>query len=148
MDEDVLAAVVRLNEAEALGLVEPFNGAGNRHGGRRIGSLTARARAVVATAAATKTTTTTKTAAARRTCLHRARDNCRSRYHPVVRQLIGQHCRQISAQGLEEPRWWRVLRSVLVFHVLRRYPAWALWLPAHQPHLAPGEKIFTTAPDP
>ncbi len=62
--------------------------------------------------------------------------------------LIGQHCRQISAQGLEEPRWWRVLRSVLVFHVLRRYPAWALWLPAHQPHLAPGEKIFTTAPDP
>lgn len=62
--------------------------------------------------------------------------------------LMAHACREITDEGLEEPRWWRVLRSVLVFHVLRRYPAWAGWLPAHQPRLAPGESIFTAAPDP
>jgi len=63
-------------------------------------------------------------------------------------RLMAQACREITDEGLEEPRWWRVLRSVLVFHVLRRYPSWAGWLPAHQPRLTPAEKIFTTAPDP
>lgn len=63
-------------------------------------------------------------------------------------QLIAHACREITDEGLEEPRWWRVLRSVLVFHVLRRYPSWAGWLPAHQPRLAPGESIFTAKPDP
>lgn len=62
--------------------------------------------------------------------------------------LIAHACREITDEGLEEPRWWRVLRSVLVFHVLRRYPAWAGWLPAHQPRLTPAEQLFTTAPDP
>jgi cardiolipin synthase len=62
-------------------------------------------------------------------------------------QLIAHACREITDEGLEEPHWWRVLRSVLVFHVLRRYPAWAGWLPAHRPQLASGESIFTAAPD-
>lgn len=62
--------------------------------------------------------------------------------------LIARHCRPVLAEGLGPPRWWQLLRSVLVFHVLRRYPAWALWLPAHRPRLAPGESIFNSAPDP
>jgi cardiolipin synthase len=62
--------------------------------------------------------------------------------------LITHACREVTDQGLEEPRWWRVLRSVLVFHVLRRYPSWAGWLPPHRPRLAPAETIFSAAPDP
>src|SRR5947209_8152887 len=47
MDEDVLAAVVRLHEAEALVLVEPLHLAGDGDGGRRIwGHAAWRTRAV------------------------------------------------------------------------------------------------------
>jgi cardiolipin synthase len=31
---------------------------------------------------------------------------------------------------------WRNLRSFIVFHFLRRFPAWAGWLPAHVPRLS------------
>ena len=31
--------------------------------------------------------------------------------------------------------WGQMVLSYLVFHFLRRFPAWAGWLPAHQPAL-------------
>ncbi len=46
MDEDVLAAVLARHEAEALGVVEPLDLAGDRDGGRRIGSGAARPRRI------------------------------------------------------------------------------------------------------
>lgn len=50
--------------------------------------------------------------------------------------LIAHDCRQIFAADLAESSWWRVVRSFFVFHLLRRYPAWAGWLPAHSPRLS------------
>ncbi|MBT9476979.1 cardiolipin synthase ClsB [Polaromonas sp.] len=50
-------------------------------------------------------------------------------------QLIAQDCRQILPTDLVTWSWWRSVRSFFVFHLLRRYPAWAGWLPAHTPRL-------------
>ena len=38
MDEDVLAAVFARDKAEALGVIEPFDLASDRDGGRRVRS--------------------------------------------------------------------------------------------------------------
>ncbi|MCJ7799675.1 MAG: cardiolipin synthase ClsB [Polaromonas sp.] len=51
-------------------------------------------------------------------------------------ELMTHDCRQILADDLVESSWWRTVRSFFVFHLLRRYPAWAGWLPAHTPRLA------------
>ena len=56
--------------------------------------------------------------------------------------LIEHRCRAVSAEGLPPASRWHLLRSVLVFHVLRRYPAWAGWLPEHRPLLRPAEQAF------
>ncbi len=49
--------------------------------------------------------------------------------------LMQNSCKQIRADELEPSRWWFSLRSFFVFHLLRRYPAWASWLPAHAPRI-------------
>ncbi|UUZ78166.1 cardiolipin synthase ClsB [Polaromonas sp. P1(28)-13] len=54
-----------------------------------------------------------------------------------LNHLMQHSCKQISADDLEKPSAWRTLRSFFVFHLLRRYPAWAGWLPAHAPRLTP-----------
>lgn len=54
-----------------------------------------------------------------------------------LQQLIDRHCRRVQAQDVATARWWHVLRSVLVFHALRRFPAWAARLPVHRPELHP-----------
>jgi cardiolipin synthase len=51
--------------------------------------------------------------------------------------LMQNSCKQIKADELEASRWWFSLRSFFVFHLLRRYPSWASWLPAHAPHIIP-----------
>ncbi len=51
--------------------------------------------------------------------------------------LMKNSCKQIKADELEASRWWFSLRSFFVFHLLRRYPSWASWLPAHAPHIIP-----------
>ncbi len=61
--------------------------------------------------------------------------------------LIGQRCKQILAHELEESSRWRLVRSFFLFHVLRRYPSWAGWLPAHQPRLAPAEQLLKAGAD-
>ncbi len=57
-------------------------------------------------------------------------------------ELICHRCQEIFASPLQESSWWRLLRSFLVFHVLRLYPSWAGWLPAHQPRLTPAENLL------
>lgn len=50
-------------------------------------------------------------------------------------ELMQRGCKQISPGDLVEPNWWRMVRSFFVFHLLRRYPAWAGWLPGHVQYL-------------
>ncbi|MEO6017608.1 MAG: cardiolipin synthase ClsB [Polaromonas sp.] len=54
-----------------------------------------------------------------------------------LEHLIEHSCKQIHHSDLVETTWWRKLRSFFVFHLLRRYPAWAGWLPAHAPRITP-----------
>ena len=58
-----------------------------------------------------------------------------------MRRLMEQHCREVAAERPAPRTAWRLLVSTLVFHMLRRFPAWAERLPAHRP------KIESVAPD-
>ena len=49
--------------------------------------------------------------------------------------LINNSCKQILITDIEESGRWRVIRSFFLFHLLRRYPAWGGWFPAHAPRL-------------
>lgn len=64
-----------------------------------------------------------------------------------LQQLIAHSCKKIEATDLRESRTWQQVRSVFLFHFLRRFPAWAGWLPAHAPKLAsfPSSKIPDSA---
>jgi cardiolipin synthase len=57
-------------------------------------------------------------------------------------QLMQKSCRQILIADVAETGLWVSLRSFFVFHLLRRYPAWFGWLPAHVPRLTPAEKLL------
>jgi hypothetical protein len=52
-------------------------------------------------------------------------------------------CKRITIEDLGEEKPWAVLRSFLAYHFTRRYPAWAMALPRHEPRLFP-----PTAPQP
>ena len=60
-----------------------------------------------------------------------------------LERLIRDSCRTIAIEDIKEPAWWRLARSFIVFHILRRYPSWAGWLPAHVPSLKPAEAMET-----
>ena len=68
-------------------------------------------------------------------------------------QMLGQHleqlmensCKQIQASDVVASGLWVNLRSFLLFHLLRRYPAWFRWLPAHQPQLTPADQVLRSA---
>lgn len=49
--------------------------------------------------------------------------------------LISSSCKQILISDIKESGRWRVIRSFFLFHLLRRYPAWGGWFPAHAPRL-------------
>ena len=53
-----------------------------------------------------------------------------------LQHLINHSCKRIEAKDLTESTAWRQVRSFFLFHLLRRYPAWAGRLPAHAPRLA------------
>ncbi|WP_096698352.1 cardiolipin synthase ClsB [Polaromonas sp. AER18D-145] len=59
-----------------------------------------------------------------------------------LEQLMQDSCTQIHARDVAETGLWASLRSFLVFHLLRRYPAWFGWLPAHTPRLTLAEKLL------
>jgi cardiolipin synthase len=61
-----------------------------------------------------------------------------------LERLMAHSCKPVDpASALQRP-WWQVAASVLAFHVLRRFPAWAGWLPAHKPQLEPAGKYAAT----
>ena len=49
--------------------------------------------------------------------------------------LMDHSCKQIQTSDLAESSRWRVVRSFFLFHLLRWYPAWGGWFPAHAPRL-------------
>jgi len=49
--------------------------------------------------------------------------------------LVERYCREVSARDTRPRPIWRMATSFIVFHFLRRFPAWAGWLPAHTPKL-------------
>ena len=68
-------------------------------------------------------------------------------------QQLGEHlehlmrtsCKQIQAGDVVESGLWVKVRSFFIFHLLRHYPAWFGWLPAHTPHLTPADKLLAEA---
>ena len=50
--------------------------------------------------------------------------------------LIDDHCKAIEPDSVPRGRFWQPLTRPLLFHVLRNFPAWAGWLPAHKPATA------------
>jgi cardiolipin synthase A/B len=52
-----------------------------------------------------------------------------------LEHLMAISCKQILVTDIEESGRWRVIRSFFLFHLLRRYPAWGGWFPAHEPRL-------------
>lgn len=51
--------------------------------------------------------------------------------------LMQKSCREIEASELSEWSGWRLVRSFIIFHLLRWYPSWVGWLPRHAPKLEP-----------
>jgi cardiolipin synthase A/B len=51
--------------------------------------------------------------------------------------LMDNSCKEVDPHQAKARHWWQLAASYLAFHVLRRFPAWAGWLPAHEPTLAP-----------
>lgn len=56
-------------------------------------------------------------------------------------QLMQSSCKQILIGDVPATGLWVMVRSFLVFHLLRRYPAWFGWLPVHTPRLTLSEKL-------
>lgn len=56
-------------------------------------------------------------------------------------ELMQRGCRQIQPSEVAETGIWVRVRSFFVFHLLRRYPAWFGWLPAHTPRLTLAERL-------
>jgi len=56
-----------------------------------------------------------------------------------LEDLVQHKCQEIAAESLGPASGWRIARSFLVFHLLRHYPSWAGWLPAHAPRLVPAQ---------
>ena len=62
-----------------------------------------------------------------------------------LEHLISSGCKQIKASDLPRMGFWGDLRSFFVFHLLRHYPAWFGWLPAHVPRLTHAMKLLAQA---
>ena len=54
-----------------------------------------------------------------------------------LEHLMTHSCKQIRVEDLTEWSGWRLVRSFLIFHVLRWYPSLTGWLPRHAPRLKP-----------
>jgi cardiolipin synthase A/B len=59
--------------------------------------------------------------------------------HERLQDLMAHSCKEIEPDETRGSGWWPSVRSAVVFHVLRHFPSWVSWLPAHEPRL--------TAPD-
>lgn len=53
-----------------------------------------------------------------------------------LQALASEHCQAISQAQMARGVFWRMPLVFLGFHLLRHFPAWTGWLPAHTPKLA------------
>ncbi len=49
-------------------------------------------------------------------------------------ELLEKDCQPVDPASVPRGRFWQPFTRPLLFHVLRRFPAWVGWLPAHTPH--------------
>lgn len=56
-----------------------------------------------------------------------------------LRNLMSRSCTEISAVEGRPGAWWHGIATPVIFHFLRKFPAWAGWLPAHTPRLVSPE---------
>ena len=63
-------------------------------------------------------------------------------------RLMRHDCREVDAAHLGPVRGWALVRSYLAFHVMRKFPQWARWLPRHVPRLLPAAQAGLTPPRP
>lgn len=59
--------------------------------------------------------------------------------HAHLSDVMEHSCTEIEVDATRGAGWWPVLRSTILFHVLRHFPSWVALLPTHAPRL--------TAPD-
>lgn len=57
--------------------------------------------------------------------------------HAHLQHLMGAHCVEIDTAWLPPAGAIALVRSYLAFHVMRKFPRWARWLPPHAPRLQP-----------
>lgn len=53
--------------------------------------------------------------------------------HRRLSHLMNHSCRQVQASPSGPWEGLRLLRSYVVFHLMRWFPTWAGWLPRHEP---------------
>ncbi|CAG2139475.1 cardiolipin synthase ClsB [Cupriavidus numazuensis] len=56
-----------------------------------------------------------------------------------LRNLMSRSCTEVSAVEGGPGAWWHGIATPVIFHFLRKFPAWAGWLPAHTPRLVSPE---------
>jgi cardiolipin synthase len=66
--------------------------------------------------------------------------------HANLSALMARSCREIPVEAHPRRAWVDVIGTTLIFHFLRRFPAWAGWLPAHagklvSPRIAEGAEV-------
>jgi len=64
-----------------------------------------------------------------------------------LQRLMDDHCLRVDPADVPRGRFWQALVRPLLFHVLRRFPAWAGWVPAHRPRtrlIAPPREVERT----
>ncbi len=64
-----------------------------------------------------------------------------------LRDLMSRSCTEIAAVDNGHGAWWHGIATPVIFHFLRKFPAWAGWLPAHTPRLVSPE-VPAAAPEP
>lgn len=50
-------------------------------------------------------------------------------------RLMSARCTEVCAASRAHSAWWHGMATPLIFHFLRKFPAWAGWLPAHTPKI-------------
>jgi cardiolipin synthase A/B len=53
-----------------------------------------------------------------------------------LQRLIEQDCRRVTPEHVPPQTLWRSIGNWFVFHILRHFPRWAGWIPAHRPRIA------------
>ncbi len=67
-------------------------------------------------------------------------DTFASQLRERLEHLIEHDCKEVAPQHAAGFDGWQTLRTVLIFHLLRRFSAWASYLPRHEP------KVHVAAP--